>query len=141
MDFALLFIPTGHVFRINDNHGFTNAPSKEIFEREAAYLFENYLKLPYINEQIEKDIITFIRYTLASKFNLVYEENEFSEFEEVDGEVDEEVPIKKTHWIFYFIDFIKEENARWCGVDVPDSIANASWPNLTFSEFEIIEYD
>ncbi|MCI4435567.1 MAG: hypothetical protein JHC33_01980 [Ignisphaera sp.] len=137
MDFALLFIPTGHVFRINDNRGFTNAPSKEIFEREAAYLFENYLKLPYVNEEIEKDTITFVRYTLASKVNLVYEEKEFSELEEVDG-----VPIKKTHWVFPFIDFIKKENARWCGgIDVPDSIADASWPNLTFSEFEIIEYD
>jgi hypothetical protein len=43
--------------------------------------------------------------------------------------------------VFPFIAFIKDENARWCGVDVPDSIANASWPNLTFSEFESIEYD
>jgi hypothetical protein len=137
MDFALLFIPTGHVFRINDNHGFTNAPSKEIFEREAAYLFENYLKLPYISEQIEKDTITFMRYTLASKFNLVYEENEFNEIREDDNEV----PINKTHWVFHFIDFIKKENARWCDIDAPDSISDASWPNLTFSEFEIIEYD
>jgi hypothetical protein len=137
MDFALLFIPTGHVFRINDNNGFTKAPSKEIFEREAAYLFENYLKLPYVNEKIEKDTITFVRHTLASEVNLVYEENEFKEAEE--GAYG--VPINKTHWVFPFIAFIKKENARWCGIDAPDSISDDSWPNLTFSEFEIIEYD
>jgi hypothetical protein len=140
MDFALLFIPTGHVFRINDNNGFTNAPSKEIFEREAAYLFENYLKLPYVNEEIEKDTIAYIRYTLASKFNLVYEESEFREGEFREAHTPEE-KVKKNHWVFSFIQFVKRENARWCGIDSLDSIADASWPNLTFSEFEIIEYD
>lgn len=135
MGFALVFIPTGQIFKIDSEDSFTRAVTKKQFKREVEFLFEQYLKLPYDNEETEELIVSSVRQRLDTELGLKYTETEFASKEQDRGTA------QKNHWVFPFINFVKEEaDARWVG-DVPDAVADQGWPNLSLAEFEVLWYD
>ena len=135
MGFALVFIPTGQIFKVDSEDSFTKADTKELFKREVEFLVENYLRMPYENEESEELLVTYIRQRLDIEFSLKYSEVEFA------SKASDRGTAQKNHWVFPFIEFIKEEaDARWVG-DSPDCVADMGWPNLSLAEFEVLWYD
>ena len=133
MGFVLVFIPTGQIFKIDADDSFTRATTLDLFTKEVEFLFEYYLRLPYVDEETEHDVVAGIRAGLKKELNLSYSETEFA------SKASDRGSNQLNHWIFPFIDFVKEDtDARWVGDS--DSDGNECWPNLTLAEFEIIDY-